>query len=50
MSFEGEQRCPTCGSTGSVNEYDPDDDAYLFTCDNDPRHRWWATNDDEVWK
>lgn len=45
-----EEDCPICHcSTTEVLEYDGDEDSYLMLCDG-CGHRYWATNDDEVWK
>lgn len=42
--------CPRCHcETTGVLEYDGDIDMYLMECD-ECGNRYWAKNDDEVWK
>lgn len=39
-----------CGEPMEVQEYDSDEDAYLYVCVMEPDHTRWLVDDDEVWK
>lgn len=42
---------PTCcGEPMQADEYDTDEDAYRYICQQDPSHVLWFTDEDEVWK
>lgn len=40
--------CEECGGVVQATEYDSDEDMYYMICENG--HRYWASNEDEVWK
>lgn len=45
-----QEDCPECHwDNVTVLEYDADEDKYLMQCD-ECDHKYWADNDDAVWK
>jgi hypothetical protein len=42
--------CPLCGSYSECQEYDSDEDIYVMICTENPRHRWYLTDDTDPWK